>query len=156
MRSISISSFIRPGWLGLCCILLVCFGCRPKQAKQPDEKILTGENRPRIIITENTGAKTVTEEITTCKLVVTPDSLSLLNGGGSLGVSVGFEGEGDFRRITAVSSSSEDIEVRFDPEIGASQNRAFFIIKSISAKTGAFTVTFEAPCGKKEILVKVR
>jgi hypothetical protein len=124
--------------------------------KQPDEKILTGENRPRIIITENTGAKTVTEEITTCKLVVTPDSLSLLNGGGSLGVSVGFEGEGDFRRITAVSSSSEDIEVRFDPEIGASQNRAFFIIKSISAKTGAFTVTFEAPCGKKEILVKVR
>jgi len=98
----------------------------------------------------------VTEEITTCKLVVTPDSLSLLNGGGSLGVSVGFEGEGDFRRITAVSSSSEDIEVRFDPEIGASQNRAFFIIKSISAKTGAFTVTFEAPCGKKEILVKVR
>jgi beta-1,2-mannosidase len=41
MRSISISSFIRPGWLGLCCILLVCFGCRPKQAKQPDEKIAT-------------------------------------------------------------------------------------------------------------------
>jgi hypothetical protein len=80
----------------------------------------------------------------------------LLNGGGSLGVSVSFEGEGDFRRITAVSSSAEDVEVRLDPEVGASQNRAFFIIKSVSTKQGVFTVTFEAPCGKKEILVKVR
>ncbi len=124
--------------------------------KQPDEKILSGENRPRIIITENTGSKSVTEEISGCKLVINPDSLSLLNGGGSLGVTVAFEGEGDFRQITAVSSSSEDVEVRLDPEIGASQNRAFFIVKSISTKTGVYTITFEAPCGKKEILVKVR
>jgi tetratricopeptide (TPR) repeat protein len=124
--------------------------------KQSDEKFLTGENRPRIIITENTGVKSVTEEISTCKLIVRPDSLSLLNGGGSLGVSVEFEGEGDFRRIRAASGSAEDVEVTLDPEIGANQNRAFFIVKSVSTKTGIFTITFEAPCGKKEILVKVR
>jgi len=121
-----------------------------------DEKILSGELRPRIIITENTGTRTVTEEIATCKLVVNQENLSLLNGGGSLGVMVGFDGEGDFRQISAESSSPEDIEVRLDADIAASQKRAFFIIKSISAKTGAFTVTFSAPCGKKEILVKVR
>jgi predicted Zn-dependent protease len=128
-----------------------------KPAEKPiDDKILSGEYRPRIIITENTGAKTVTEEISTCKLAISPDSLSLLNGGGSLGVTVGFDGDGDFRQITAASSSPEDIEVRPDIEIGASQKRAFFIIKSVTTKTGVFTVTFEAPCGKKEILVKVR
>ncbi|HEY0457907.1 MAG TPA: tetratricopeptide repeat protein [Pyrinomonadaceae bacterium] len=124
--------------------------------KTSDERILSGENRPRIIITENSGAKTVTEEFSTCKLIVAPDSLSLLNGGGSLGVMVGFDGDGDFRQITAASSSADDVEVRLDPEIGASQNRAFFVIKSVTTKRGVFTVVFEAPCGKKEILVKVR
>ncbi len=124
--------------------------------KQSDERILSGERRPRIIITENTGAKTVTEEFSTCKLVISPETLSLINGGGSLGVNVAFEGEGDFRQIRAVSSSPEDIEVLLDTEVGASQNRAFFIVKSRSSKTGVFTVTFEAPCGKKEILVRVR
>lgn len=124
--------------------------------KPAEEKILSGEFRPRIIITENTGSRTVTEEIATCKLVVNQENISLLNGGGSLGVMVGFEGEGDFRQITAESSSPEDVEVRVDADIAASQKRAFFIIKSISTKTGVFTVTFSAPCGKKEILVKVR
>lgn len=124
--------------------------------KQTDERILSGERRPRIIITENTGAKTVTEEISTCKLTITPDTLSLINSGGSLGVNVGFEGEGDFREIRGASSSPEDVEVMLDTDVGASQNRAFFIVKSRSAKTGVFTVTFEAPCGKKEILVRVR
>ncbi|HEY8561732.1 MAG TPA: tetratricopeptide repeat protein [Pyrinomonadaceae bacterium] len=124
--------------------------------KSADEKIQSGENRMRIIITENTGAKSVTEEISGCKLLANPNSLALLNGGGALGVSVGFDGEGDFRRIAALSSSPDDLEVRLDAEIGARQNRAFFIVKSISTRTGAFTVTFEAPCGRKEILVKVR
>jgi tetratricopeptide (TPR) repeat protein len=124
--------------------------------KQPDEKLLSGENRPRIIITENTGAKSVTEEISGCKLMVKPESLSLLNGGGSLGVMVGFEAGGDPKQITAVSSSTNDVEVIFEPEIGIGSGRAFFVIKSVSTKTGIFTVTFEAPCGKKEILIKVR
>lgn len=126
------------------------------EEKQTNEKILSGENRPRIIITENTGANTVTEEISTCKLIVNPDSLSLLNGGGSLGVMVGFENEGDFKTISAVSNSPNDLEVILEPEIGQSTKRAFFIIRSVTTKTGVFTVTFRAPCGKKEILVKIR
>jgi len=124
--------------------------------KPVDEKILSGENRPRIIITDKTDTKTVTEEITSCKLRVSPESLSLLNGGGSLGVEVMFENEGDLTQITAVSSSPSDVQVTLDPEIGKGSRKLFFVVKSVTAKTGAFTVTFEAPCGKKEILVKVR
>jgi len=124
--------------------------------KPVDEKILSGENRPRIIITDNTDAKTVTEEITSCKLVVSPDSLSLLNGGGSLGVMVGFESDGDLKQIIAVSNSPNDIDIRLEPDIGESSKRVFFIVKSISTKIGVFTITFESACGKKEIIVKVR
>ncbi len=124
--------------------------------KPVDEKILSGEDRPRIIITDNTDARTVTEEISSCKLRISPASLSLLNGGGSLGVEVTFESEGDLTQITAVSSSPSDVQVTLDPEIGKGSNKLFFIVKSVTAKTGAFTITFEAPCGKKEILVKVR
>ncbi len=122
----------------------------------PDDKLLSGENRPRIIITEKSSSQTVTEEITNCKILVNMETLSLLSGGGSLGVSVGFEDSGNLKQITATSSSPNDVEVALEPGIGENAGRSFYIIKSVSTKTGVFTVTFEAPCGKKEILVKVR
>ncbi len=124
--------------------------------KSDDAKLSSGEFRPRIIITDNTGAKPVTEEISTCKIIVSQDTLSLLNGGGSLGVLVGFETDGDPKQIVAASSSPNDVFVAIEPGIGETEKRVFFIIKSISTKAGVFSVTFEAPCGKKEILVKVR
>ena len=89
-------------------------------------------------------------------MVVSQESLWLLNGGGGLGVLVGFAGKADASKITARSSSPKDVEVSVEPEIGAVSGRAFFLIKSISTKTGAFTVTFDSPCGKKDIQVKVR
>ncbi len=124
--------------------------------KTNDPKIESGENRPRIIITDNTGAKTVTEEISSCKLLVNQETVTLLNGGGSVGVLVSYETDGDLTQITAVSSSPNDVSVALEPGIGESEKRVFFIVKSISSKSGAFSVTFEAPCGKKEILIKVR
>ena len=124
--------------------------------KTVDEKIMSGINRPRVFITENTGAKTVTEEISTCKIIINQENLSVLNGGGSIGVMVGFEGDGDYKQITSTSSSFADVAVTLDPEINDGSRRAFFLIKSLTTKTGVFTVTFEAPCGKKEVLVRVR
>ena len=132
----------------------------PTENKLPenksDEKILTGENRPRIIVTENSGAKTVTEEILSCKIVVNQEKISLLNGGGSVGIEVSFEDTGDLKQITGASSSPGDVEVALDTDINTGSKKLFFIVRSVSAKTGAFSVTFEAPCGKKEILVTVR
>ncbi len=117
-----------------------------------DENISSGATRPRIVREK----KIEPEEIVPCRISVSEESISLINGGGSLGILVGIEGEGDARTITVRSSSPTDIEAKLDPEIGSLSGRTFFIIKSISLSKGAYTVTFEAPCGKKEILVKVR
>jgi len=96
-------------------------------------------------------------ELSPCKIITSQEYVSVLSNGGNLGVLVGFEGgAGDLEEITAASNSPKDVEAIFQPEIGASSNRAFFIIKSVSGNVGIYTLTFEAPCGKKEILVKVR
>ena len=112
----------------------------------------TISTRPRVIIED----KFKTEETPKCELVASQESVWLVNGGGSLGILVGFAGQGEAEKITAVSSSPADVEVSLEPEIGANSGRAFFILKSISPKKGAFTVTFNSPCGKKEVQVRVR
>ena len=123
---------------------------KSETTKKPvDEAVASGEVRARKVTPK-------TEEIPPCTIVANQENVSILNGGGTLGVLVGFEKDGDLTQIKAVSSNPNDVEVVFDPEIGKNSGRAFFVIKSISTKIGIFTVTFEAPCGKKEILVKVR
>ncbi|MDQ6788125.1 MAG: hypothetical protein M3033_15075 [Acidobacteriota bacterium] len=120
--------------------------------KTTDENLSSGSVRPRIVADANQTA-----EAPKCALTVSQENVSLLNNGGNLGIFVGFEGEtGDVKGITVSSSSPKDIKVVFEPEIGASSNRMFFIIKSVSANTGVYTVTFESPCGQKEVNVKVR
>ncbi|MDQ3181795.1 MAG: hypothetical protein M3Q33_14930, partial [Acidobacteriota bacterium] len=123
-----------------------------KMVKPSDENISSGATRPRIFLEK----KVENAEISPCIITVSKNNISLLNGGGSLGVLVGMEGEGDVKAITARSSSAPDIETKLESEIGNLSGRTFFVIKSISANTGVYTVTLEAPCGKKEILVKVR
>jgi len=98
-----------------------------------------------------------TETARKCTINVSQENVSLVNNGGNLGVLVGFENDaGDVKEIIASSGNPKDIEIVFEPEIGTASNRAFFIIKSVSSNTGVYTVTFEAPCGKKEITVRVR
>jgi hypothetical protein len=89
-------------------------------------------------------------------LVASQESISILNNGGNLGVLVGYLQEGDTAQITAASSSPTDVIITLEPLIGKQSGRVFFIIKSISENKGVFTVTFNSPCGKKEIQVKVR
>ncbi|MDQ3713224.1 MAG: hypothetical protein M3388_13530 [Acidobacteriota bacterium] len=108
------------------------------------------ESRPRMAIEKEV------EQTPPCKLVVSRENVSILNNRGSLGMLVGFEDEGDLKEITVVSSSPNDVAVVSETSIEALSSQILFVIKSISQKTGEFTVTFEAPCGKKEILVKVR
>lgn len=109
-------------------------------------------SRPRVIIEDNLK----TAETPKCELIASQESVWLINGGGSLGVLVGYAGKGDASKITGVSSSPNDVEVSIDSEISAVSGRAFFILKSISTKKGAFTITFNSPCGKTEVQVSVR
>jgi tetratricopeptide (TPR) repeat protein len=137
-----------------------------KQAEEkPAENSKTEESKSEETVAQNSNSGETrvrkvngnkSEETLPCTIVASQESVTIVNGGGSLGILVGFEKEGDLKEIKATSSSPQDVEAVYDPEIGGNSGRAFFLIKSISANKGAFTLTFDAPCGKKEILVKVR
>lgn len=120
--------------------------------KTPDENAVAGGSRLRVVVEDNLTKKTFEP----CTLIVSQEAASILNGGGSIGVLVGYEKDGNLSDIEAASSSPRDVEITFEPEIGARSGRAFFVIKSISTQTGEFKITFAAPCGKKEINVRVR
>lgn len=92
-----------------------------------------------------------------CKVLMDQDEVSIINDGGSIGLLIGLEDRNaDPKKIKAISGSPENIEILFEPELGVSGERAFFIIRSISKDLGIFEVTFDTPCGKKKILVTVR
>jgi tetratricopeptide (TPR) repeat protein len=110
----------------------------------------TGSTRRRVI----DGKDVVSDQ--RCSIGVSQDNIMLLSGGGSLGLLVRIEGSGETKDVTASSSSPRDIEVRPEPEIDGVIGRRFYVIKSISEKTGVFQVNFESPCGKHEITVHVR
>ncbi len=125
-----------------------------KSAETNQEKKTSAENiesRPRIAVEKEI------EKVPPCVILSSEETVSILNGGGILSVLINFEGEGNLKEIKAASSSPNDVEVVFQPPTNEDSGRgAFFVVKSISRKTGEFIVTFEAACGKKEITVKVR
>lgn len=117
---------------------------------QTDEAALSGARRSRVI-----EGKEITSD-QRCSINVSPENISLLNGGGSLGVLVTISGEGTTGDVAASTTSPRDIQVKAEPEIEGLAGRRFYVIKSISTRTGVFSVNFESPCGKKEISVRVR
>ncbi len=114
-----------------------------------------GATRPRVVAKEE---KKEEPKLAECEIVVSQEVVSIINTSGGIGILVGLKGleENKQKDIKATSSSPEDVEVVYEPEIGAVAGQSFFLIKSISSNKGAFTVTFETPCGKKDIMVKVR
>jgi hypothetical protein len=134
----------------------------PQSETKPDEIVderksaEQGEIRPRVVVTENV-TENAAEQVPPCKIITGQEIISILNGGGNLSVLVRFDDESDAREIKATSNSPADVEVASEPlTVGISERGRFFIVKSISQKTGTFAVTFESACGKKEISVKVR
>ena len=126
----------------------------PETAPDPTDAGEPVTGRARVVTGE---AKKGDEDRGECSLMVGQRSIQLLNDGGSLGMFVGFSGaEGDLSKIVAVSSSPSDVSVELQTDVGVLSERAFFRFKSISAKTGVFSVIFESPCGKREVTVTVR
>ncbi len=113
-------------------------------------------SRPRVVsgsVSDNSASSNVNE----CKLKIANETISLLNDGGSLGMFVGFDGNGgDATKIRAVSESPNDVDVILQPDINVLSERAFFIFKSISTKVGTYNVSFDSNCGKKIVVVNVR
>lgn len=108
----------------------------------------SGETRLRVISDSDYNAN--------CQLDLSQDKITLSAKTGRLGILVSFQGDGNISKIVASSGNPADVSVALDPDIGKQSNRGFFIIKSISPKTGIYTVTFDSPCGKKEVQVRVR
>lgn len=130
-----------------------------EQPKSEDDTARAGSNvtsRPRIVA-QTPQSESEEPAPTPCALKVSEDKFSILNDGGSLGMFVGFEGEGgDLAKIVATSSSPDDVRVEILPGVGVLTERVFYLIKSYSTKTGVFTVTFDSACGKKDVAVSVR
>ena len=91
-----------------------------------------------------------------CSIELSDENISLLNGGGSMGILITILGEGTLKDVTASTNSPRDVEVRPEPEIEGLPGRRFYVVKSVSTRTGTFQVNFESPCGKKEITVRVK
>lgn len=120
--------------------------------KSDDTSAPAGESRPRVI----DGQEVKLDEVPPCTVGVSQENISLINGGGSVGILVGVDAPGDIKTLTAISSSPKDIELTLEPEIGGISDRRFYIIKSISSSVGVYQVAFVTPCGKKDVIVTVR
>ncbi|NNE67481.1 MAG: tetratricopeptide repeat protein [Pyrinomonadaceae bacterium] len=116
------------------------------------ELIDLGARRPRIV-----PAEKIREVVdpNACRIVVSQDTVSMIANGGSFGIVVGLDNYEKAYVLRAESLAPEDISIVYEPEIGSVDGRAFFVIRSISEKTGEFEVKFETPCGIKKVGVKV-
>jgi tetratricopeptide (TPR) repeat protein len=124
-----------------------------EETKKTDEPPTSGGEiaRPRII-----EGKAIVGELLPCEIGVSQESVSLINNGGSISMLVSIEKGEDIKLVTGVSSSPADVEVRLEPELVDVSGRTMFVIKSVSEKTGIYQVAFKAPCGKKDVIVRVR
>jgi hypothetical protein len=48
------------------------------------------------------------------------------------------------------------VSVRPEVRIAGAEDKAFFVIRSLSTNAGLYQIVFEAPCGKKQVVVNVR
>lgn len=107
--------------------------------------------RPRIV----EGKSEPAAEIEPCRINVSEENITLQAGGGDLAVIVGLENDGDLEGLTAVSTSPRDVSVRREVIAGV-KARALFVLRATSAKAGIYQVRFVMPCGRREIVVRVR
>ena len=107
------------------------------------------EGRPRVVRTTEPVA------IKPCTLTVSEETVTLQSGGGDLAVIVGRTDDlEELDGLTAVSTNPEQVYVRRE-QIAGVKARALFVLRP-GVRTGMFQVLFQMPCGKKEIVVRVR
>jgi len=121
---------------------------KPTETKPTDAK--PAEGRPRVI----DGAPT-SEEIKPCTITIDQETIGVQSTGVDRAVVVRRTDDGDIEGLTATSTSPQDVSIRREAIPGVKWT-ALFILRSVSSKTGVFQVKFEAPCGKKEVVVRVQ
>lgn len=122
-----------------------------EKPKAGDASSSSGDGRARVV----TGVPTRSVEVEPCSLTLDQDSISLQSTGTDRVVVVRRTDDGDIDGMTATSVSDADVSVRRESLPGVKWT-ALFVLKSLSGKPGLFQVRFEAPCGKKEVMVRVQ
>lgn len=117
-----------------------------------DESIAAGSSRPRLV----DGKEITGGEIPPCTIDVSQETISLINNGGNIAVLVAVSDGADLKQVAARSSSVKDVEIRLEPDIVGITGRSLYVIRSISPNTGMYQVSFELPCGKTTVNVRVR
>jgi len=113
----------------------------------------TAQNRP---VPPNGRARVVDgAEVKPCTLTLDQETIAVQSGGNDRAVVVRRVDDGDIDGLTASSSSPQDLSVRREPIPGVKWT-ALFVLRSTSLKPGVFQIKFEAPCGKKEVSVRVQ
>jgi tetratricopeptide (TPR) repeat protein len=109
---------------------------------------------PVVITIPDSRPAAAASEVKPCTLTFSEENVTLKASGNGLSFVVGIEGGDDLSSLTVIPSNESDIEVRREA-ISGIKGRALFILKSISSKVGEYTIRFAAPCGQRELKVKV-
>ena len=125
-------------------------GPEPTPAETKPIEAKPSEGRPRVI----DGVPT-SEEIKPCTITLDQETISVQSTGVDRAVVVRRTDDGDIDGLTAISTSPQDVSIRREAIPGVKWT-ALFILRSVSSKTGVFQVKFEAPCGNKEVVVRVQ
>ena len=72
-----------------------------------------------------------------------------------MAVIIGLDDDGELDGLTATANSPKNVSV-VRKTIEGVTTRAIYVVKSISPNTGMYQIKFEMPCGKKEVLVRVK
>lgn len=93
-----------------------------------------------------------------CALTAAETALNIKSNGGSATVALSLDNYAGRApaRIDPSTPSWADISVLAEPRAPADGNVTRFTVISVSAKTGAFLVTFTSPCGKQQVTVNVQ
>lgn len=94
-------------------------------------------------------------EIKPCILTVNNESPVLTKEQGSMALIVKSEGNEDLEELKAVPADTNGLSIRREVIAGLT-TQALFVLQLAGASDGEHRITFEMPCGKKEITVKVR
>jgi hypothetical protein len=127
----------------------------PAAANPKTAKVRVAVPSPSPEAAEPSPSPTPTPEILPCRLTVSEESITLWVGGGDVAVIVGRTDDNDLDGLTATSTSPENVGIRRQ-EIEGMRQRALFVLHPAGSSPGIFQVMFEMPCGRREIVVRLK
>ena len=105
-----------------------------------------------------TEEKSNPPESPVCRLRILQGEILIPVNGYSASIAVDAENLVSVDDLKVTSMATEDLKIERDPEIARTKNgwRILYLIKSVTDKVGIYTVTFDSPCGKSDVTVKVK